>query len=359
MRVRQMSWAVLAVLAAAGMVLSFLDACNNGELPPQVQDACVPGRSTSCVGMNGCAGERQCGGTPAGLGSCECRSMPPADAAAKPSLGATCNKNSDCPSGAFCLDAHSKAFFGGAPPEGTCVADCSTGASACQHFANAVCVTTDATGSFGSAPKAALCFEACSLGATSETKCHGRTHTACAPVEGAPAGNAFCRPLCANNDECESAACDPAHGVCTQDKATDRTFGLRCGPVSDSAGEHDAGSDLDGGSDHLTGPICDGLCVQLNSAPSLCSRRCVFGGAHECAPASGGLRRGGCLFVATGGSIGDLGYCGELCDCSGDCIESSFVCDPFKDSSLERAFGRRGVCTDKSLALNEPLPCTK
>src|SRR5262249_38376803 len=89
-----------------------------------------------------------------------------------------------------------------------------------------------------------------------------------------------------------------------------------------------------------TAQVCDGLCVQLNDKSSVCSHPCVFGETSECAPASGGLRRGGCVFVTENGTVGDLGYCGELCDCNDDCIEPTFVCDAFDNVDLERAFGR-------------------
>jgi hypothetical protein len=79
--------------------------------------------------------------------------------------------------------------------------------------------------------------------------------------------------------------------------------------------------------------------------------------AAECAPASGGLRRGACGFATEGGAIGDLGYCGELCDCSDDCIEPTFVCDAFDDEVLERAFGRKGVCTARELVTTRTLDC--
>jgi hypothetical protein len=355
---RPMTGFALRLFGTTACVLLFLTSCKSGGQPSVAQNACTPGESISCSGPTGCVGSKQCSGTPASFGPCECHATSPNDAGAKASLGATCKKNADCPTGAFCLDAHSTMLFGGAPPEATCVADCSSGAAACQRFAAAVCVATDAAAT-GLQAKAALCFEACSLGATPEPKCHARAHMACAPIDETVSDKAFCRPLCASDDECASAACDPVHAVCGADKAGDRTFGLRCNPASGALTEPDAGTDLDAGADGSAGVECAGLCVQLNDAPSLCSRRCMFGDAHECAPASGGLRRGGCVFVAKGGSVGDLGYCGELCDCTDDCVEPTFVCDPFKDASLGRAFGRKGVCTDRNLALQEPLACGK
>jgi hypothetical protein len=63
------------------------------------------------------------------------------------------------------------------------------------------------------------------------------------------------------------------------------------------------------------------------------------------------------VFAAESGGIGDVGYCGELCDCSADCIEPTFVCDAFDDETLEQAFGRLGVCTDPQLVTTRELVC--
>jgi hypothetical protein len=143
------------------------------------------------------------------------------------------------------------------------------------------------------------------------------------------------------------------------------------GSAADAAGEDtdaqtwpvDAALAADANSDATAAAIeCNGLCVQINQSQTaaVCSRLCVFGEAGECAPASGGLRRGGCLFKTPGAAgVGDLGYCGELCDCTGDCSEPSFVCDAFDDPTLERVFARKGVCTDSSLVVGRPLPCKR
>ena len=58
-----------------------------------------------------------------------------------------------------------------------------------------------------------------------------------------------------------------------------------------------------------------------------------------------------------GGAIADVGYCAELCDCNADCIEPTFVCDTFDDEPLERAFGRKGVCTAPEFVAARELVC--
>jgi hypothetical protein len=102
---------------------------------------------------------------------------------------------------------------------------------------------------------------------------------------------------------------------------------------------------------------CEGLCVSLSPGYAVCSHRCVFGDTSECVDPTAGGRVGGCLFVSPGGSIGDVGYCATLCDCSGDCPGAADVCDGFDGTGLVTAFGREGVCTDSSLAIGEILSC--
>jgi hypothetical protein len=256
----------------------------------------------------------------------------------------------------------------------------------CTAFASAVCVDVDdpKPPNDGGKSGTGLCFEACVVGDGDASKCHGRAGVACTPVEGAAPG-AYCRPVCSTNADCASGACDPVRSVCVSSPSVDTTFGLRCtssGDAGDGSVEGGGGSGLDDAGDGATAtdgaaadagadaaddggrpPVnlrtlsCGDVCVSLDPMASACSRRCVFGSTSECAPASGSLRRGGCLFVTMGGGIGDLGYCAELCDCNDDCIEPTFVCDAFNDTKLESAFGRKGVCTPPELVINHPLGC--
>jgi hypothetical protein len=144
----------------------------------------------------------------------------------------------------------------------------------------------------------------------------------------------------------------------------DDTLGRRCGAEPDAGAGPDSATDAppdapddaasaDGGS----AVWCSGLCVDLGDAASVCSHRCVFGDTAECAPVSGAARRGGCLYVTPGGTVGDLGYCAEVCDCNDQCSEPTSVCDAFGDATLEAAFGRKGVCTAPELALKGPIVC--
>jgi len=334
----------------------------------------------SCTGADGCQGESFCDGATLTWGACQCPDSGAPDGGSLPRLGGSCDADADCPTGAFCLQNDSHQLFGGAPPAGTCVAVCDP-VSGCARFESATCIdvrdpTADADGGLSTG---GLCFESCHVGGgamtTAVPKCHGRAQVACAPVENASDGAGYCRPICATSGECLTGVCDPARGVCVTSAPTDPGFGLRCqatGPAdggAGSSGDAGAGADadaVDAGSDSSQADAaaaprtlsCGGLCVGVSGSSAVCSRRCLFGSTDECAPEiSANRRRGGCLFVTKGGGIGDLGYCAELCDCNGDCTETSFVCDAFDDANLEAAFARKGVCTPAELVVNRPLPC--
>ncbi len=339
-------------------------ACGNGNVPSQ-QMSCTPGLLQAFTGASGCMGTRTCASSGALWSSCTCPEAPDS-AAPSSSLGPICQTDNDCPQGAFCLRRDSRLLFGGAPPEGTCVANCDS-AGACATFADAVCVTLDGTAGQREAGSAstALCLERCAFGVSSQSKCHGRTHVACAPLD--PSAGGYCRPVCALDTDCISGVCDPTHGVCVPQASKDGTFGQRCDSAPDAeTGTNDAArpatdASTDGAGEAGEGHavVCDGVCVRLNDTTSVCSHPCVFGDTNECAPVGAEQRRGGCLFVTQKGSIGDLGYCGQLCDCNNDCTEPTFVCDAFDNVDLERAFGRKGACTAPELVVARPLACSR
>ena len=340
------------------LTLAALACDSDPNTDPDEADRCELGQSRHCVDEAGCDGERRCGGSPRRFGACICEEPPPAqtDGGEKPALGGACVRDAQCPAPAFCLVAPSDALFGGAPPVGTCVAACERGRS-CERFARAVCVDAGEGDD--------LCFESCTVGSSASAKCHERPHVACAPLPDASMpeqsdSTGYCRPLCAVDADCDAGrSCDPARGVCVADPVSDPEFGLRCQNAGAPDDDADAGAPGDAGTGS-SGVVdsCTGLCVQLNETPEQCSRACVFGSADECGPASGGLRRGACVFVTPGGGISDLGYCAELCDCNDDCIEPTFVCDEL-DETLRKVFGRGGVCTDPALVLARELACEK
>lgn len=361
-----------AVLGWSVLVSLIVLSCGGEQQKP----LCPTPEVRSCVGPSNCEGTTTCERASGIWNACVCAGPPDGGGdGGTVHLGAGCAADVECPTGAFCLRSDSMLLFGGAPPSGTCVGTCDPQTACARFGVAAVCVETNDPMS-ASSSAGGLCFESCAIGAgggTGAAKCHGRERVACAPVEGAATNAGYCRPLCSTSGECLTGVCDPARGVCVSNAAVDRAFGLVCAATPDGGapdGAVDGGRDANddgavGGpdSDDASGTEmhrgCGGLCVGLSASSDVCTRRCRFGSTGECAPeTSAGRRRGGCLFVTKGGGLGDLGYCGELCDCNADCSETSFVCDAFDDATLDRAFGRKGVCTPPSLVVNRPLPCS-
>jgi len=327
---------------------------------------CPLGSTRMCAG-SACIGTTTCQGSPADWGPCICSDVgPSSDAGNVSSLGASCKRTGDCPKGGSCLLAPTDSFFGGAPSEGVCVATCQA-AGDCSPFSNAVCVDVSDSQGASASNMTGLCMEQCLIGESSTQKCHGGAHVACTSLTD-QGSTGYCRPVCASDAECSSGACDPQRGVCVTRRVTDTTFGQVCDTMSSGVGaggaDNAAGGEggtfeagAAGAASDETAAACAGQCLKLNGASSVCSRRCVFGNTDECAPATGGLRRGACVFVTPGGTIGDLGYCAELCDCNQDCVEQTFTCEAFDDASLESAFGRKGTCVPPDYAGKHSLVC--
>ncbi len=273
------------------------DPDSGGELSDEPDEICLP----DCPPSGGSGGS--------------------ASEAIRPALGAPCETDEECPTGALCLSDSDTGFFGGGIPSGMCVAECSEDASRCEDFQHAVCV--DTASEDGGAE--AYCFPACAYGVVDADKCGQRTNIACDSLSlGEDAG--FCRPFCLSDEDCPGRACDRRLGVCMETSVVDDDFGLPCSPDENETG-------------------CTGLCVSLSDDYAVCSHACVFGTIDSCS--SAGPTSALCAFAAPGGSIGDLGYCGELCDCNDDCSHPKSVCDPFTEATRE-LLGRAGVCAPSS-----------
>ncbi|MDX2053341.1 MAG: hypothetical protein SFV15_13170 [Polyangiaceae bacterium] len=94
--------------------------------------------------------------------------------------------------------------------------------------------------------------------------------------------------------------------------------------------------------------MCDGLCVSLAQSYAVCSQRCKFGQSYDCQNTT--TPSGACTFASAEGTLGDTGFCGQLCDCNSQCSQPSAVCDPFANRDLEQTFGKLGVCAPVELA---------
>lgn len=263
-------------------------------------------------------------------------------------FGKPCLKDGDCGGrGIVCLSSDSKALGGGGPPNGMCVADCSSDPTVCQNLdPSATCV------GFSNTPVVAYCLQRCVIGAvqTGDEKCHSRLDVACFQGND-PSGEGFCSPQCRNDKDCGTRKCDLSSGLCMDAK--------------DVTGTLPIGSPCDSG---LTKDPCVGFCLPLNpndagTGPGMCTGFCPLG-SLGCGsdPASTAPPTAACLFAYTSSDedTGDLGICGALCDCNDDCKTKGRVCRAFP-ANQAAGYGRAGYCggaVDANGKPNDSIACT-
>lgn len=330
---RKPKWRASCVVI--GLLSTALWSCST-----PAKDACTPGAERACR-TDECDGIQRCNGTPVGWSSCECDSgggvggeggnsgktdgNPGAGAGGEGALavlGSACSADEDCPSGASCLREEGEDLFGGGPPGGVCVAECSEDPERCAQFDAAVCVSTHRDG--GDAP--AYCFPSCAFGESAAAKCGPRANVACEALTGDESAG-YCRPFCTNDEQCPGAYCDRRFGVCAASASGGGDFGGPCSPEAEDSG-------------------CSGLCVELTDDYAVCSHRCSYASTELCSSAD--EQPGLCALAAPGGGIGDIGYCAELCDCDADCAHPEGRCDPFQSEAVRDLVGKAGVCAPTS-----------
>ena len=339
---RRLAWIRMSLIA--GIVALGVPACGDDEA--SFVDAGGSGgtRSDSTGGTN--SGSGGTGGGSAGGG-----------AMSGTQLGIECEGDADCPTGLICLTSGSSALSEGGPAHGFCSFPCGDdGASAadadaeCQRYdANSLCHFFDAD--------TAYCVQRCTFGMTASraSKCQGRDDVVCDLVlhptpsltectsdedcdigdrcflveEGSETGICFdlpqvCLPRCNSDRDCPVGRfCDPGSGECVDDEPTGKPFNEPCDP--------DAEVDE-----------CAGFC---SSADGVCLEFCVLGTYPACRSTSNTEGTAACLFVLSeSASSGDVGICGQLCDCSDEC-PASFSCVQFADSDgTFEVSGRPGYC---------------
>jgi hypothetical protein len=311
-----------AVLSLFGLLFS---GCSKDD-PSSEPAECERGDERSCRGDDGCAGRRVCGGMPLRWQACECDTevMTPLVS----SVGRACADATDCSEGDVCLNG-AQDFLGGELVSGTCAVDCSEDPGICGRLSSAAVCVKASTGeismeSMAGDDERAYCFQSCNLGDEASSRCSNRDDVACS---GLTDGAAFCRPLCSSDAQCAGKYCDPLLGVCVDEPAVGANLGAQCDPDADDPG-------------------CQGLCLTVGDVSS-CTSRCVYGRADDCGNSE--LSRPGLCFIPEGaGSIGDVGFCSQLCDCNGQCFHSGMICDPFMDPPLEELLGAKGVCVPRS-----------
>ena len=253
-------------------------------------------------------------------------------------LGSRCDSDGDCDGGLFCVRSDSALFDGQGPAFGICTADCTGGAVQCASLKpGALCVAMGAS---------SYCFEGCSFGPTTQNqfsinKCHGRPELACSPLDAGGTIFPGCLPNCNSDADCAAGFCDRGTGMCASVPPPGLALNSPCS-----------------GMNHAQ---CLGNCGQIETSPGmtveLCTERCTVGAFDACgwdgSPPADGL----CIFsvaaVISGGGpgVGDLGLCGQACDCTAECRNPAMICAPWgDDGSLEAQTGKAGFCgTDNSM----------
>ena len=237
-------------------------------------------------------------------------------------LGAKCAADGDCATGLLCWSE--KTGRDRWPSGGLCTAPCGKDDECTALEAGARCWEFDGT---------KFCVAGCDLGGTltgastplDPTKCHGRTELGC--WKPTAAIDPFCAPSCNGDAACPGGKCDPGKGLCTKVAAG----------TTDSIG---LGYQLDGG----TAIECSTGYRRLDTPTGVlfCTALCTLGVVPSCGWDGSGKARAACVFGPTGARAGDLGFCGELCDCDSDCRA------PLRCRKLEAkpaaTYGRQGLC---------------
>ena len=250
-------------------------------------------------------------------------------------IGKACTADADCGGKLVCIKPSGTTIQGAGPANGVCSFDCSNGDdTTCQAIdPNSVCVGMDRTS------VVAYCFEACTQGVTpvGETKCHGRKDMACLDT-------GFCNPTCRGDFDCAPRKCDLATGLCTDpDKLVGGTLpiGTKCDPRASKDN-------------------CVGGCLAITQTEGICTGSCEIG-QIGCGldPNSTAPLDAFCEWqTSSTAADGDLGFCGQLCDCDGDCRNPDFVCETFS-STFRAQFGRAGACSPaKDLSTDASVPGT-
>ncbi len=242
-------------------------------------------------------------------------------------VGATCQKDADCAKGLTCLTSTTDSLGSGGPPNGLCSVSCAAnGQQDCDRVdTNSFCAA-DRTGALR------FCHELCDFGPPDGgfPKCHERNDMACSPSQSTNRG--LCAPTCRGDYDCVGRVCDPGTGLCSKSVSGSLPFGSACD-----------------GSAQTTD--CIGTCGTLGtSAPStgnsFCTMTCALGRPAACGqdPNASGPPTAGCIFsFDSSEGDGDVGECGQLCDCDSDCKNPGFICSP----NAGKNAGRAGACVPK------------
>ena len=264
-------------------------------------------------------------------------------------LGRACASDAECGDGLFCATADSGELMDGAgPARGLCTAECTNDGTVCWQFdPDAICYVVPPE----TQPIRAFCFESCSFGpqglmAFDPNKCHGRQEVACSPL--AISGRPTCLPQCNSDQDCPSGRfCNPTTGLCHDVAVTGDPVGSKCDPGADT---------------------CRGECISFpfmnGGSTQMCFERCVTGALPACGwngPGTGPADAF-CVYAYTevlnggGPGLGDIGSCGQLCNCNSDCRNPDVQCEPINNAQFSQSVGKLGICQEPN-GTSPGLPC--
>lgn len=226
------------------------------------------------------------------------------------SIGERCTSDKQCDADAFC-------YFGDEETKG------SSGRGICVTACDGKCGnTTPASRCIATADDGDICMPSCTVGEPDLDKCGGFSDVVCEVISttSSDGKHAVCHPFCTTDSDCKSDHfCDRSMGLCLTEPTDGLAFGASCAPGSAE---------------------CQGECIAVGEE-SLCTHRCVLGSIENCGDEE---HDGVCFLADTDESVGDVGFCSELCNTDSDCSADGFSCEHFEDSSIDDAFGFRGVC---------------
>lgn len=339
--------------------------------------SCDPGAERSCA-VNGCAdnagtqfclasgsefsecscdgtGNAGSGGAAGSSGSSNAGSSGAAGTGAvagaefRGTVGLPCETSTDCPGGLDCVPSSASGpFQDGGPEGGYCTTTCAV---------NEDCEAIDdiAACALGGDDEQRYCVALCQTGDASNTelKCSlvqgQRDNLACLSGVQAPSGGrdlGLCIPICHSDAGCGGGRfCDLGTGVCVDAASEGGAIGVACVDDEECAG---------------------GQCLNLAGGGGFCSGLCTFGLIGGCGfdalDVPAGERTAACLVPALStGGIGDVGYCGQLCDVDDDCAQAGWTCNPLSDlfgagSGADASFGRGGFCNPPDSAGDAGTP---
>lgn len=294
------------------------------------------------AGIDGSAGNGGSAGTEAGAGSGGAAGTDGgagADGGVGAGIGHSCQSDAECASGLTCATASSALMAGEGPANGYCTKECTADGDCQAVSSGALCAP------FGAK---SYCLQGCTVGGATSvidpSKCFGRMESACAHVD---VGKTACTPTCNTDADCGAGLfCDYRTGRCLTVKRTGLPVGSACDPTASS--DPCAGVCGGTGSSDPTKGRCTGFCT-VGSISQL--------GVCGSSPTPGVPQDAACLVVSDpNGGIGDLGYCGQLCNCDNDCGSPDFVCIKLGNSTLESFLGKTGFCDLPTSGTGTPCP---